>query len=212
MYPPQVRAVAVVLLSSLVGTAARAQADGGQELPVVAIVPLGEVDPSHLEAVSRAILDRLEVTTRVEARRPLPKEAFYPPRKRWRAEKLLEAVDTSLPSGAWKVVAVTAAEISTTKGDIHDWGIAGLGSIDGPSCVVSTHLYRKHSKTREALLRRLTDLAVHELGHTLGLDHCPTARCVMRDAQGKAIKSADESSTRFCARCRARLRPGLLKG
>jgi hypothetical protein len=53
------------------------------------------------------------------------------------------------------VVAVTEAEISTTKGDIFDWGIAGLGNLGGLSCVVSAYIYKKHSKTKEDLLRRL---------------------------------------------------------
>ena len=98
-------------------------------------------------------------------------------------------------------MAVTEAEISTTKGDIHDWGIAGLGSIGGPSCVVSAYIYKKHSKTKAALLRRLGDLAVHEFGHTLGFPHCEEKGCVMSDAKGKAISSADASSGLYCAKC-----------
>ncbi len=81
----------------------------------------------------------------------------------------------------------------------------GQGSIGGNTCVVSTFIYRKHSKTRAALRRRVGDLAVHEFGHTLGLDHCPSAGCVMRDAKGKALKSADTSSGLFCALCRKTL-------
>ena len=99
------------------------------------------------------------------------------------------------------MVAVTEAEISATKGDIVDWGIAGLGIVGGQNCVVSAHIYKKHSKTQEALLRRLGDLAVHEFGHTLGFTHCEEKGCVMADAKGKAISSADASSGRYCAKC-----------
>jgi archaemetzincin len=73
--------------------------------------------------------------------------------------------------------------------------------------VVSTHIYRKHSKTRAVLLRRVGDLAVHELGHTLGFDHCETEGCVMADAKGKAIKSADRSTGHYCERCLQKLSP-----
>lgn len=172
---------------------------------VVAILPLGKVRQDVLDRVARELQARLNVQVRFESPRELPKEAYYPPRKRWRAEKLLDAIDSNPPQGAWKVVGVTEAEISTTKGDIHDWGIAGLGSLQGLSCVVSTHIYRKHSKTKEALLRRVGDLAVHEFGHTLGFDHCETQGCVMADAKGKAIKSADQSSGQYCARCLQKL-------
>ena len=37
----------------------------------------------------------------------------------------------------------------------------------------------------EALVReRLWKVAIHELGHTLGLPHCPNNGCLMQDAHG----------------------------
>jgi archaemetzincin len=175
--------------------------------PVVAILPFGKVSQDVLERVASEIQARLRVQVRFETPRELPKEAWYAPRKRWRAEKLLAAIDADPPKGAWKVVAVTEAEISTTKDDIPDWGIAGLGNMGGLSCVLSTHIYRKHSKTRAVLLRRVGDVAIHEFGHTLGFDHCETDGCVMSDAKGKAISSADHSTGSYCARCLGQLSP-----
>jgi archaemetzincin len=175
--------------------------------PLVAIVPLGPVTQEYLDRVAQEIQARLHVRVRSEPRRQLPPEAFYAPRSRYRAEKLISAIEATPPEDAWKVVGVTEAEISTTKGDIKDWGIAGLGSIGGRTCVVSSHIYKKHIKTQKVLLRRLGDLAVHEFGHTLGLDHCETKGCVMSDAKGKAIQSADESSGQYCARCAQLLFP-----
>lgn len=179
--------------------------------PVVVLVPLGEVDGDTLQSIRDGIASHARVTVRIDAPRPLPKEAYYAPRKRWRAEKLLDALDAAPPEGAWKVVAVTAAEISTTKDEIKDWGIGGLGNIGGRSCVVSTHLVRKHSRDPKAYARRIADLAVHEFGHTLGLDHCPVPRCVMSDAQGKLIRSLDASTGEFCDLCRHRQQEGLLQ-
>lgn len=177
--------------------------------PLVALVPLGKVHPEFLERVTREIEARMNVRVRVEPPRPLPKKAYYPPRKRWRAEILLDWLEESRPEGAWKVVAVTEEPISTTKGEIHDWGIAGLGNVDGVSCVLSAYLYKKHSRTQEVLLRRLGDVAVHEFGHTLGMGHCEEPGCVMSDAKGKAIASADASTGRYCPRSIEELAPDL---
>src|SRR5262249_27220272 len=146
--------------------------------PLVALVPLGEVDDATLQAVAAGITAHARVSVRIDPARPLPPEAYYAPRKRWRAEKILDAPDADPPKGAWKAVAVTAAEISTTKGDVKDWGIGGLGNVGGQSCVVSTFLVRKHSHEAATYTRRMSDLAVHEFGHTLGLDHCPSRGCV----------------------------------
>jgi archaemetzincin len=174
---------------------------------VVAILPLGKVRKELLDRVAQELQARMRVKVRFEPPRELPKAAWYAPRKRWRAEKLLEAIDAAPPAGAWKVVAVTEAEISTTKDTYFDWGIAGLGNMGGLACVVSTHIYQKHSKTQDVLLRRVGDLASHEFGHTLGLDHCDTEGCVMSDAKGKAVSSADHSTGHYCARCLGSLPP-----
>lgn len=177
---------------------------------IVRLVPLGAVEPELLTAVSQAITSRVDARVEIAKREDLPAEAFYKPRKRWRAEKLLDFLDTKAP-GAWRVIGVTNAEISTTKGDIFDWGIAGLGSLDGPSCVVSAQLYKKHSKTKAVMLHRFSDVAVHELGHTLGMPHCESKGCVMADAKGNAIKSADHSSGQYCGPCRKLAPQGSLK-
>ncbi|MFP2910167.1 hypothetical protein ACLESD_35045 [Pyxidicoccus sp. 3LFB2] len=203
------RGLAVPLLCLcllLAGVPARAEAPSAPER-VVAILPFGTVSQDVLDRVAQALQERLHVQVRIEPQRELPKSAWYAPRRRWRAEKLLEAIDADPPKGVWKVVAITEGEISTTKDDKPDWGIAGLGSLDGQSCVLSTRIYRKHSKTQEMMLRRMEDLAVHEFGHTLGFDHCETEGCVMVDAKGKAVSSADSSTGHYCARCLGQLSP-----
>ena len=68
-------------------------------------------------------------------------------------------------------------------------------SIDGKSCVVSTYrLERKFEKgggASPALVReRLWKTTLHELGHTLGLEHCPIVGCIMEDAHG-TVKTVD---------------------
>jgi archaemetzincin len=183
---------------------------GAGEERIVRLVPLGDVEPELLEAVSAAISARVNAKVEIAAKEELPADAFYKPRKRWRADTLLTFLD-SKSAGAWRVVGVTNAEISTTKGSIIDWGIAGLGSIGGPSCVVTAYLYKKYSRGKERMIHRFADCAVHELGHTLGMPHCETPGCVMADAKGNAIKSADESSGDYCEPCRKLAPEGSLK-
>ena len=178
---------------------------------VVVIVPLGKVDDGLVKVAKEAIEARVDAEVRIDAPRELPKEAWYAPRKRWRAEKLLEALNAEPPKDAWKIVGVTEAEISTTKGDVYDWGIAGLGDIGGRACVGSALLYRKWSKSRAVLERRFGDNIVHELGHTLGMPHCETKGCVMADAKGKPMQSADASDGDYCDACRKLAEPGVLK-
>lgn len=51
---------------------------------------------------------------------------------------------------------------------------------------------------------RMVKEAVHELGHLMGLGHCPDRRCVM--SFSNSIIEVDEKTRYFCPRCSAWLR------
>src|SRR5262249_45479271 len=89
----------------------------------------------------------------------------------------------------------------TTKGKVTDWGVFGLGEIGRRNCVISMFRLKRGAKNAEHLAYRVATTAVHEVGHTLGLPHCPTPGCVMHDAEG-SIKNTDEGTGRLCQSCR----------
>ncbi len=49
--------------------------------------------------------------------------------------------------------------------------------------------------------------AIHELGHTFHLAHCPDQRCVMSRAPG--LRQLDTKNARLCADCRHQVEEGL---
>jgi archaemetzincin len=51
--------------------------------------------------------------------------------------------------------------------------------------------------------RALTE-AVHELGHTFGLEHCGNSRCVMFFSN--SLMDTDRKGSEFCTRCKNKLR------
>jgi archaemetzincin len=46
--------------------------------------------------------------------------------------------------------------------------------------------------------------AVHELGHTFGLGHCPDSSCVMHFSN--CLDDTDRKGKEYCPECRAKLR------
>lgn len=126
----------------------------------------------------------------------LPSSAYYKARNRYRADSLVGFLNKRATKGH-VIMALTNKDISWTKGTIKDYGIMGLGLCPGNSCVASTF---RLSKTNT--LDQLFKIAIHELGHTQGLPHCPVKTCFMRDAEGK---NHTNELNAFCENCRNHL-------
>jgi archaemetzincin len=137
-------------------------------------------------------LKKLNLKTILKSAIPLPAKAYYQPRGRYRADSLISYLD-NFGSADTVIIGLTNNDISTRNVNITDWGVMGLGFQPGNACVVST--YRLNKTKLAAQLRKL---ALHELGHTEGLAHCPVKCCFMRDAKGG--NHLDEE-TAFCASC-----------
>lgn len=173
-------------------------------LPTVAIQPLGPVKQEDIARVTAGIRALYAVNVEVLPAKPMPKSAYYKPRDRYKAEGLLNALEVDLDQRFTKIIGLTTRDISTSKDEVEDWGIFGLGELGGRSCVVSTFRLRAGKATEPVFQARLVKVVNHELGHTFGLDHCPAADCLMQDAGGK-IARVDGESGKPCAACAARL-------
>jgi archaemetzincin len=163
--------------------------------------PLGhELPAADVTLVKTALESLIGWSVKVLPRADMPADAWYAPRRRHRADKLLDFLDGRLPRDGMRILGLTGTDISTTKGGVFDWGVLGLGRIDGSSSVISRFRCAKRSRGRAHARERLAKVAVHEIGHTLGLDHCPNRACLMEDAEEKVATCDREYD--FCARCR----------
>jgi archaemetzincin len=167
----------------------------------IAIQPFGAIDTTQLKPILPFVSKEYN-NAKIEIVKPiaLPKQAYYKPRSRYRAEIILQFLD-SLKNGAYdKVVGFTDKDISTTKGEYEDWGIFGLGDIDGYACVVSTFRLKK-GNNKDLFKERLKRIIIHELGHTFGLAHCDWPQCVMANYKG-TIRILDDQWFHLCSSCR----------
>lgn len=168
----------------------------------IALQPLGGVKAERIDVVKRGLEQAFGVTVILLENRPLPKSAWYAPRGRYRADNLLEHLKEVVPAKHPVVIGITEKDISTTKDEHVDWGIFGLGELDGRSCVVSTFRLGAGGADEAKLRERLRKVAIHEVGHVTGLPHCPQAGCVMQDAEA-SIQTVDRESGAFCDSCKA---------
>ncbi len=174
----------------------------------VVIVPLRSFPDDLLDAVETGLETELAVEVVRHETVELPEEAYYPPRKRYRAEKLLDFLEpfADEAGGDVKVLGVTEVDISTTSDPHPDWGIFGLGRSPGRTAVISSKRLSRKPKNREHVRFRVSTVAIHEIGHTFGLPHCDehAVECVMLDAEG-GIENTDTSSGTFGPGCRTKL-------
>lgn len=159
---------------------------------VIIIQPFDDIDDSLTKYIFAKFK---EIIPSVELKKPVSilQNAYYKPRNRYKADSLLNFLG-KLAHENEVYIGLTSKDISTTNGNIPDWGVMGLGFCPGNACVVSTYRLKKNN-----LKDQLFKVAIHEVGHTQGLDHCPNAYCIMRDAKGKNTTDDEKD---FCPNCK----------
>lgn len=161
----------------------------------ISIQPFTGMPAAEVAAVAASIKKVYPYMT-IQAPVPLPQTAFYPPRNRYRADSLISFLGRQSPEGI-VTLGLTHRDISTTKGQVADWGVMGLGFCPGNACVASSFRVSKTYK-----MEQLFKVAIHEMGHTQGLPHCPEQSCFMRDAEGG---NPTDEEKEFCPKCKAHL-------
>jgi archaemetzincin len=192
--------VQALLLVFVLTGGARAEAP---PVTTVCFQPLGRFDKNLLKVSQRGVEYLYAVETRALKRKRMPKAAYYPPRKRHRADKLLDHLEDVIEeeSQCDVILGFTSQDISVTKGRHKDWGILGLGSIGGRVGVISSFRMRKRAN-RTKQKHRAVKVTNHELGHVFGAPHGGAPGCVMNDAEG-TIRTVDKEKGLLCPESRA---------
>ncbi|MFO7709168.1 MAG: archaemetzincin [Desulfobacterales bacterium] len=174
----------------------------------IVIAPVGNFDPETVAGIGRGVGRVFRTPVRVE---PLISDltfAFHADRRQYHSTAILRVLAASAPTDALKVLALVRVDLFIPI-LTHVYGEAQMGGI---ACVLSTHRLYSVAGSRagmdEAMARTVKE-ALHELGHTFGLRHCPDATCLMhycRSEQDVDLKSSDP-----CRYCRVLLDDELKK-
>lgn len=172
---------------------------------VIYLCSVGEPMAAEISLLQRELAEIFGA--RAAAARPsqytLPKEALSERRGQYHSTVILRALARNCPRDQRPLLGVTNVDIY----------VEGLNFVFGEAdprnqvAIISTHrlawAYTGGEVPRQIYEDRIVKEAVHELGHVLGLGHCPNPRCVMFFSN--SILDTDRKGKEFCPRCRSKL-------
>jgi len=179
-------------------------------LPIVVgmhvdIVPVGDVDAAVKREASSSLRSVFDAEVTVHETESVPAGSYVAGREQYRAEEFIDLA-TRIGAGA-KNIAITPKDLFYHQRNY----VFGLAYLDGNGSVISTYRLRTSSdggfsnqSASEIFGDRVRKEVVHEIGHTLGLEHCDNERCVMNFSP--TVRQVDRKEETLCGSCHRTVR------
>ena len=170
---------------------------------MITLVLIGEVEKSVLETVRLALTEAFGQRTWVIEGIMLTQSSWDRCRSQHLASMLLDDLP-SIPASGDRVLGIVDMDIFAPGLNF----VFGEANIAERKALISLKRLRQEfyglPKNENLVRERAVKEAVHELGHTYGLKHCPNPTCVMHFSN--SLHDTDLKGWNFCPACRARLK------
>lgn len=128
-----------------------------------------------------------------------PSEAYDSSRGQYHSTRLLVDLEKHLQTvAADRLLGIAAFDLYVPGMNF----VFGEARCPGKVAVISTWRLKSSIRNTPSFVERVLKEAVHEVGHMLGLVHCPDARCVMHFSEH--IGDTDRKDSVFCEVCQSK--------
>ncbi|UCF95828.1 MAG: archaemetzincin family Zn-dependent metalloprotease [Spirochaetaceae bacterium] len=168
------------------------------------LLPAGEPDAAVVESLSVPLEKRFGFPCALA--RPIRdiEFAYDPSRNQYFCTALIRKIGERIPEDALRMLGIAGVDLFVPQLNF----VFGEALMNGKVAVIS--LYRLDPRRYGDLgdtpryLERTLKEAVHELGHTFGLEHCRDSRCVMFFSN--SLLDTDRKGSEFCPACDSKIR------
>ena len=164
------------------------------------LVQVGPNSDVSLIQISSYLSKKFAVTTQIQPPLVDPSEAYDSRRNQYHSTRMLVLLERYLESANTdRILGITTSDLFVPGMNF----VFGEARCPGRVAVVSSfrlsRSYDDESNENELTEQRIIKEAVHEIGHMLGLQHCPNINCVMHFS--KALIDTDIKSDNYCSEC-----------
>jgi archaemetzincin len=168
-----------------------------RDRPIIAVASLGDaLDEDVLRELRLVLASSFGAEIVMVPGIPLPPSAYDRARRQYHSRSILQQLARAKPPHAARLLGVADVDLYVPELNFV------FGEADGKRGVAIFSLARLHTTgsgegAQALFLKRAATEAVHELGHTYGLNHCPSPRCVMWFSN--TLAETDSKGSAFCA-------------
>jgi archaemetzincin len=171
------------------------------EACVITLIPIGEIDRDWIHFLAQPIEEVFRQGVNIDKTLGLSRNSWDSRRAQHQAELILETVPTPPPGDRYLAVVdldIFAPGLNFVFGEAFPAFRKALISLER----LRPEYYRQ-PPDEPLFEKRAGKEAIHELGHTYSLQHCPHLYCVMH--YSNSIQDTDFKGQQFCSLCQKRL-------
>lgn len=167
------------------------------------IVPIGVIDSDMLSEIGSALKKIFRCDVELAREIPVPEDSYNSRRRQYHSSTILKNLQLLKPKSIDMVIGVIDVDLYVPELNFV-FGEADI--ITGVTIISLTRLRQEFYGLRsdkQLFHMRAVKEAIHELGHTYGIGHCPDPKCIMFFSN--SLRDTDRKGPGFCSVCKSRL-------